>query len=353
MMKRKIYQSGCAAFLFSVTFSHGIFAQDIHFSQFYFSPLTLNPALAGTNGDLQVQTNYKNQWRSVADAYKTFSVSFDMKFMQKKWKNGFMGVGLNIFNDKAGDAKMGISQANISLSSARLLNPNNIISGGIQGGFSQHSINYSALVWENQYDPNTLAYNPSLPSGEPSTGNKFSYADMSAGLQWNYGKGEMYISGNDQILANFGVAIFHINQPKYTYYGLAGEKLYQRMVAHGKLLYGIKNTPLSLVPSFIFFKQGPTQEINPGCMIRYTLKENSKYTNYVNGAAISGGAHYRFKDAAVVSVLLEIANWAIGVSYDINTSDLTSASNGRGGIEVALRYINPNPFFSANKARFN
>jgi hypothetical protein len=41
---------------------------------------------------------------------------------------------------------------------------------------------------------------------------------------------------------------------------------------------------------------------------------------------------------------MEYANYAIGFSYDINTSGLQTASNARGGMEITLRFVNPNPF---------
>ena len=35
--------------------------------------------------------------------------------------------------------------------------------------------------------------------------------------------------------------------------------------------------------------------------------------------------------------------FALGISYDINVSGLTAVSRGRGGVEISLQFINPNP----------
>ena len=54
----------------------GLNAQDIHFSQFYMSPLNLNPALTGVmNCNTRFVGNYRNQWASVlkSNAYNTYS----------------------------------------------------------------------------------------------------------------------------------------------------------------------------------------------------------------------------------------------------------------------------------------
>ena len=53
-------------------------AQDIHFSQFYFSPLSLNPANTGNyKGDYRLFGNYRSQWRDISKAYNTFSAGGD------------------------------------------------------------------------------------------------------------------------------------------------------------------------------------------------------------------------------------------------------------------------------------
>ena len=52
-------------------------AQDPQFSQFYANPLFLNPALAGFIDCGRVNLNYRNQWPSLANAYITYSASYD------------------------------------------------------------------------------------------------------------------------------------------------------------------------------------------------------------------------------------------------------------------------------------
>jgi hypothetical protein len=126
-----------------------------------------------------------------------------------------------------------------------------------------------------------------------------------------------------------------------------------KTVFHGNVLYGIKNTNLSLVPGYVVYLQGSNKEILFGSMFRYTTKESSKYTGYVKGSAIGWGLHYRNNDALVASFLLEMGQYALGISYDVNVSKLKTASSGRGGFEIALRFVNPNPFLYSSKARFD
>ena len=53
-------------------------AQDPNFSQFFASPLTLNPALTGKfDGSVRVAGNYRNQWPTIENAFITKTVSLD------------------------------------------------------------------------------------------------------------------------------------------------------------------------------------------------------------------------------------------------------------------------------------
>src|SRR6267378_6675680 len=75
-------------------------AQDIHFSQFYASPLSLSPANTGNfNGDWRIMGNYRTQWKEVTKPYVTNSIGFDRQFYLFNEK--FSG-GLFLINDKSG-----------------------------------------------------------------------------------------------------------------------------------------------------------------------------------------------------------------------------------------------------------
>lgn len=330
-------------------FTSNSFSQDIHFSQFWMSPLLQNPALVGANYDMQAIINYKDQWRSVASPYKTYNLSYDMKLNKKKVKKGFWAGGINFFNDKAGDAQMGTTQGNLSFAYHVLLNPNNTLGAALMGGFGQRSINFSALQWGSQYDG--TSYNSALPNQESSGASSIMYPEIGTGVLWAYNKGASTMSSNDMVIINAGIAAFNVNQPKYSFYH-SGENLNMKIVVHANLLYGIKNTNLSIAPGFIFYNQGSSKETLFGTMFRYTLKDASKVTGYIKGSAISFGVHYRNKDAVILSGLLEMGSYAFGLSYDVNVSGLKSASTGRGGLEISLRFINPNPFTGKSNARF-
>ena len=92
----------CLVILFAVE----AVAQDIHFSQFYETPLYRNPALAGiVSGDVRVQTVYRNQWNSIANAYKTSSLNAEYK-MPIGGADDYLTVAAQVFYDKAGTSNL-------------------------------------------------------------------------------------------------------------------------------------------------------------------------------------------------------------------------------------------------------
>lgn len=320
------------------------FSQDIHFSQFYQAPLVINPALTGAfNGDFRAIINYKDQWR-VVNAYNTYALSLDGGLLKKKWDNAYLGLGMFLFKDVAGDSRMGTTQGNLSLSSIISIGEKQKLSAGLQGGFAQRSINPTVQKWGAQYCPSCQdGYNQNANSGEsiPATSD-FSFGDFSGGLLWTYSNVGTTLSSNDQMSFNTGIAFHHINQPKQDFLNV--EKLYSRYVAHAGANIGLKNFNSTLLPSVLIVQQGTTREINFGMLIRYTIKEESKYTGVFKETALQLGAYYRAGDALVPTMMFEYANFAMGISYDVNLSALKTATSGKGGVELSLRFINPNPF---------
>src|SRR5688572_8283353 len=79
-------------------------AQDPNFSQFFASPLTLNPALTGKfDGVYRIAGNYRNQWPSINNAYTTATVSADFSILKNRISElDQFGIGLMGFTDRAG-----------------------------------------------------------------------------------------------------------------------------------------------------------------------------------------------------------------------------------------------------------
>ncbi|MFM7154054.1 MAG: type IX secretion system membrane protein PorP/SprF, partial [Bacteroidota bacterium] len=73
-------------------------AQDPIFSQFYATPLQINPGFAGSTGTSRIGTSYRNQWSGFNNAYRTYTVACDQNIERLN-----SGVGLLAETDDAGN----------------------------------------------------------------------------------------------------------------------------------------------------------------------------------------------------------------------------------------------------------
>jgi type IX secretion system PorP/SprF family membrane protein len=334
-------------------------SQDIHFSQLFENPLSLNPALSGAfTGNFYAEANYKNQWNSVAqngNGYTTMAATMEFHNMLKNWGSGYLSPGFSVFQDQSGDAHITQLEAAFTLASGIFLDDNNCISAGLQAGYSQNSITLGGLQWDDQYINGM--YNSSAPTNENYFGNSFSYADFSGGVAYHYGTGQTNMSSNDALKFSAGAAIYHVNQPTMSYYGQSGNgtgtQLYMKYTGFANMEIGVPNSNLAVLPAVVYLKQGPAWEVDAGAKLRYVLNAESKYTGTRKGTALDLGVYYRVGDAAIALAGFEWGNYALGASYDFNTSALTTASHGAGGFEISLRFLNVNPFIQSSGAGSN
>ena len=346
-MKIKLLNSINLLVILILLFQHKLKAQDYHFSQYNETPLLINPAQTALHNDIRIIMNYRNQWSSVTSPFVTYAVSSEFAINHKRWSTNYLGLGVQVLSDKAGAGKVGKNLALLSLNGILKVAENNKLSLGLIGGFGQRTVNTSNLQWGSQYDATNYSFNSSIASGETSTANSFFYPDLGAGIAWDYGKGDRYISANDGIKATVGIAAYHFGIPNYSYVANTTEKLNTKFVGHGNLSIGVANTNMLIVPEFIYVRQGVLQEINVGSMLKFITQENSKYTLMKKASAYSLGAYYRVGDAVIFTVKYEYSNYAIGISYDVNLSKLSPASKSYGGFEISLRFVSPSQFLKS------
>ncbi len=309
-------------------------AQDIHFSQYLETPTTLNPALFGMVYDNRVIANYRSQWGILGKSYQTMGLSYDGG-TGKKLKGRRIGYGLNIIRDVAGDAKLSSLLPNIGVSYHQQINKKMKAGGGFQFGLNYRTIETSNLRWGAQYQ--NYEYTSTLPSGESAPRSAVLSTDIGGGVHFSYAQSEKYISAKDGNKFDIGFAAYHFSLPKSSFI-ITNEKITNRYIGYASGEFFIPNLKIAIDPSLIYMRQGKNQEFITGLMFKYVLVDESKFTSIKKPFAISFGSSYRFKDAIIPAVLLQYDTYGLGVSYDINVSQLTPASYLQGGLEVMLRY---------------
>jgi type IX secretion system PorP/SprF family membrane protein len=300
-------------------------AQDIHFSQFYASPMNLNPALAGViDGNFRVAAIYRNQWASVSTPYVTAGGSFDLNIPLEKLKKDIFAAGINVVNDKSGDGKLGMMNVSLAAAFHKGLDKNgkHFLGIAVQPGFVQRKLSPNDLLFPNQYNGDFL--DPSRPSGQNFGSSNINYFDLNTGLLYS-GK----LSNRFGVMQ--GVSIYHLTKPKETFLNDNDARLQNRFTVHGGLRIKVIEW-IYLTPNYIFQYQNKAKETNLGSAVEFHLKGKKE------SVIFSLGGWYRLSDAAIASTSIEYKRLRAGVSYDFNTSSLQPASNTRGAFELTLIY---------------
>lgn len=316
--------------------------QDVHFSHAEFSPLTLNPAMAGANNDLEANLNFRSQWNSIATPYQTIGASVYSRFNpnDKRRKKAFIAGGIDFINDRSGLNRVSTNHVNLSFATHIVLGSGSFVGLGLYGGWGQRTLDPSDGTWASQYDG--MQHNPALSSGENFRSASFSNFDTGAGLVYTFKSTNSRIGINDSKNFNIGFAAYHLNRPDYSFLDREGEQQYMRFSLFANGSFGIHNTRIIVEPGIYFHHQGPANELYLGAYAKYIIKEQSKYTLFVQPFTASLGVFYRNRDALIVKALLEWNGVGLAFAYDVNTfNSLVLASKGKGAFEFALRFTIP------------
>ena len=337
------------SFVLLSLFTTEVKSQDIHLAQIQEAPLVYNPANTGFfPGYYRVIAGYRNQWASMGKPYQTMGLSVDGGIFRNRYKNAFLGIGLNIFNDKAGAANLAQTLANFNISAILKMSKKSVLSAGVYGGISMNSANYAKLTYATQFNGTEL--DPSLSTQESVIYHSFTSSDFGAGLAYEWTTAKIRNDRDDVKSLRIGIAGYHLNQPEQdfgsnTYVDAKGNtvtidgyKMPARYCASIISRFDISNTKLSITPTVIYMKQGPAQEITAGTYLKYRFKNGTKITGEKVENSIGIGVFYRVNDAIIPQLLIDMGTYAIGISYDANVSSYRKASRTVGGFEISLRY---------------
>lgn len=325
-------------FLFALVTVFQAFAQDFHFSQFYASPLNLNPALTGAfNGKYRVAMIYRDQWASVTpSSFQTYSGAIDLRFNvnEKKVMKDVASVGMVFTSDKA--AVFGYNANTIQLSTAytKCLNVENtqFLTAAIQGGIGQRNINYDNLDFPNEFNGLngfTLGSNEKFPA------NNFAYPDLSTGLNYTY-------SPKRNTTLFLGGAIHHLFSPNISFFSKENggdQTMFRKYSVHAsaQLPIGFRH---SYSPRVYIASQGAHAQLNLGTNFRFQFTDYGS-TAFHTGAWVRGVRRNNSVgvDAAALMIGYELNNFLLGISYDLNLRGLSVYNRNQGAFEISLGYL--------------
>lgn len=317
-------------------------AQDYHFSQYHLSPLNINPAFAGyhDHGNHRLSLKYRDQWSSIlgSNSYRTGQVSYDGRICKNK---NFLAFGVNAVADRVGIPEIQTNQYSGIFSYHLKISNDNYLAGAIQSGVWQIQADFNDIAFDAQYD-GSVGFNLSNPNLEQFDNFKANLLDLGGGIM-------LY---NTKENWNVGLSLFHTNP--VAQFGLTQSdiqninKLNIRFALHGSLPFKIVNRTSEKADYLIFRGWIMTQLPHWQTSFSGNLKFNFfKKSSTISHAEIGVGTRFSSNysdglinmDAFFLALQLNFfKDYTIGLSYDINVSELNIITQNRGGMELSMSY---------------
>jgi len=318
---RKLQLKIPVLFLIAFLFLQILKAQDVHYSQMYNTPLYINPALTGNhNCDFRAGANFRQQAASFTVPFETYSAWGDGKlypgFLNRR---SWIGLGGYLYYDNAGDGELKKIQGMGFFSFSQGFNSDNSLyaSLGIGLGVTNRSIDMTKLIFDNQWDPINLEFNPDLSSGEPIKTNSIFYMDFNLGLL-------VHQLVTEKFQYEVGASMSHINRPLESFFG-EPNKVGIKYIAHGDVQWLLSSNILFQPALYLIFQENVTETMVGGNFVFGT--KNVK---------LLAGLWTRVARDIIPMLGMEYNYFALQFSYDVNVSSQHAASNYRGGFEISL-----------------
>lgn len=299
-------------------------AQDLHFSQYFNTPLLVNPANTGfaPDVDYRIGINYRNQWASITpNPYKTMSAWGDVQLFNNRFESGWVGLGGSLLKDEAGSGGLSATRGFASIAYHQMLGLNSLLSGGINIGFVNKRIDPTKLTFDNQW--NGKFFDVNIPSGEVFAYNSVTYLDVQMGL--NYA---LFPSENAYL--NAGFSAMHLNRPKESFFDedIIDNRLDPRFTFFLNGSFKLNNQWI-INPNVYVSKMGTAYETVAGLNAHYNLSGDGR-------SQLIGGVYLRFEDALLPMVGYQWNDIALTVNYDVTSSALGTYNQTQGAYEISI-----------------
>ena len=297
-------------------------AQDLHYSQFFNNPLTVNPANTGfiPDADYRLGASYRNQYSSIlAEPYKTISIYGDAQVLRSKIENGWLGLGGFILSDVAGSGGLRSTKVYGSIAYHQMLGNASLLTAGFNLGWANKRIDQSKLKFPDQFDGKFFDGNVS--TSVVLANSNVSYFDMQVGMNYAY-------FPNENVYVNAGYSIHHVNHPQETFFtdNSDSSAISMRHIGFINALLKVDDRVI-INPNIYYTTQAKASEFMLGLNANYNLSGQG------GDQQLIAGIYYRGGDAFIPMVGFELKNVRFTFSYDVTTSSLKNFNNMLGASE--------------------
>ena len=299
-------------------------AQDMVLSQFYASPLLLNPAFAGTSRAPTFALNHRSQYVGFDNTpYTSYSMSYAQYLAPVQ-----SGIGLSLLADNAGQGIIGTYAATAYYSYQINIDRSNSVRIGLSAGIEQRRLDWDQLVFFDQLDRDLGEIGP---GGIPNPTNEQRPAETSRTFA-DFGAGVLY--AGEKVYA--GVSLNHLTTPDERLASVTPAGFYKGLPMRLSVHAGTEITlgdsrakqKASVTPNVMYTHQGPSDQLNVGAYLKF--------------GSVFGGAWFRHAfengDAAIGVVGVEWSMYKFGYSYDYAVSTLGGVSGGTHEVSLVVNF---------------
>jgi type IX secretion system PorP/SprF family membrane protein len=278
--------------------------QDAQYTQYMFNTMSVNPAYAGSRGQLSIGALYRSQWVGLEGAPKTQTLN-----IQSPIRNSKLGYGVSIVNDQIGDGVVQETYFDAVISYTIDVSAEGKLSFGLKAGGNLLNLDFTKL---RNFD--------SEPVNSDNIENRFS--------------------------PNVGVGLYYHAERFYA--GLSAPNLLQtehfdnsQQEAGSVQFLSKERINFYLITGYVFdlngnlkFKPALLTKVVGGAPLQVDMS-----ASFMFNEQFTFGAAYRWDAAVSAMAGFQISDqFMIGLAYDRETTDLGGTQFNDGSFEVLLRY---------------
>ncbi|MFX0557257.1 type IX secretion system membrane protein PorP/SprF [Maribacter sp. CXY002] len=278
--------------------------QDAQYTQYMFNTMSVNPAYAGSRGQLSIAALYRAQWIGLDGAPTTQTLN-----LHSPIRNSKLGYGLSIVNDEIGDGTVQETYFDAVLSYTIDVSLEGKLSFGLKAGGNLLNFDFTKL---RNFD--------SEPVNSDNIENRFS--------------------------PNFGVGLYYHTNKFYA--GLSAPNLLQtehfdnsQRDANTVQFLSKERINFYLITGYVFdlngnlkFKPAILTKVVGGAPLQVDISANFMFND-----KFTFGAAYRWDAALSAMAGFQISDqFMLGLAYDKETTELGGTRFNDGSFEVFLRF---------------
>lgn len=316
---RLCYQS---VLLFLFISSANCIAQDIQFSQFYAAAQYLNPAFAGSLHYNRASFQQRIQWPGLGARYLTTLAAFDAYFPKKR-----SGFGAMAIMDFQGASTISSNEFHLQYSYEIPVTSKITVRGGLQAGVGRRQVNYSQLLFPDQFDDDGYLGGTKDVHGKDAV----IYPDFSSGVLVN------------STSFWLGFSAHHLNMPNIAVFNGTASRMPAKFALVGGYRFILKSISgniyahdkVEIIPTFHYKNQGKSDQLDLGAYFNYQVLVFGVWYRGIPVKRYQKKLHNN--ESFVFLAGLKIDNIRVGYSYDTIVSMLIPARPS-GAHELSVSY---------------